>query len=137
VRPIAGRQPTTGDTMNSSQFIRIPAERNTEQKYEAIINHHLINFVIPSNSGQVGKSIITLARGPEKKNIVATMYDLDTLAAKISHLTPVQVYSTGMGSPAGAGLVNLSRVIQITEYQGFLNLEFVDGDYINVTNRLV
>jgi len=123
--------------MNHKQFIRLPAERTSGGDYEAIVNHHLINFAVPSKSGQVGKTIVTLARGPQNRNTVGTKCDLDTLALKVSHLTPVQVYGTGEGKTIGPGLVNLSRVVEITEYEKFVNLAFVDGEEINVTNKLV
>jgi hypothetical protein len=122
--------------MLNNQFIKMRAEHNTEKKYDAIINHHFINFAVPSNSGQVGRTIITLTRVPGATNTVASMDDLDTLAQKISHLSPVEVYSTSTRAVVGPGLVNLARVIQITEHEKYLHLAFLDGETLNVTNRL-
>ena len=123
--------------MTNRQFIKLTAAKTTSGTYEVIINHHFVNFAVPSNSGQVGKSIVTLAREGERRNTVAAMCDLDTLALKISHLTPVKVFDTGRGEFASAGLVNLSRVVQITEYEKFSNLTFIDGEQINVMDTLV
>lgn len=123
--------------MLNNQFVKMRAETNTSKEYEAIINHHFINFAVRSNSGQVGRTIITLTRVPGSSNTVASMDDLDTLAHKISQLTPVEVYSTSTRAAVGPGLVNLARVIQITENEKYLHLAFLDGETLNVTNRLV
>lgn len=123
--------------MTHNQFIRMPAQSTTLAKYEAIINRHFINYAVPSNDRQVGETIVTLAPGRNGSNTVASMYDLATLARKISHLTPVRVYSTSRGEVSGPALVNMERVVQITEYEKFINLTFIDGDDINVVDRLV
>lgn len=123
--------------MPYTQFVKIPADQSIGPKYEVIINRHFINFAVASKPGQLGKSIVTLARGPEGQNTVASSHDLETLARMISSLTPVQVYDTARGEVSNAGLVNMDRVIEITEHDKFVHLAFVDGEKINITNRLV
>lgn len=123
--------------MTNNQFVRMPAISTTEAKYEAIVNHHFINHAVPSRPGQVGKSIVTMARDPDGRDTVACTHDLDTLARMISALTPVQVYDTARGEVSSRGLVNMARVVRITEHEKFSHLAFVDGEHINVAGKLI
>lgn len=126
--------------MSLSQFVRLSVQQVIGPEYVSFINQHFIDFAIPSSNGQVGKTILTLAAEKNGHNRVATADDIDALAQKISSLTPVQVYYSGLNKETevtGPGLVNMTRVLQITEHEKYVTLTFVDGETIRVTNRLV
>lgn len=125
--------------MIENQFIKLRAAQTMgpKRECEAIINQQFINYAVSSSNGQVGAAIVTLAHGPNKRSNVATVDDIHTLTRKMPHLTMVQIYSTGMGEVKGPGLVNLSRVVEITEHEKFSSLSFVDGDEINVAGTVI
>lgn len=122
--------------MDRKPFVRLAAQRNTEAAYEAIINPQFIKFVLPSSETQVGKSIVHLVRTSENRNTVAATLKLEALARDIPTLTAVQIYSTSSREITGPGLVNLACVVEMTENPGYVNLEFIDGEHLNVVGKL-
>lgn len=136
-RPTAGRQPTQETNMDHKPFVRLAAQRNTEAAYEAIINPQFIKFVVPSSETQVGKSIVHLVRTSENRNTVAATLKLEALAREIPSLREVQIYSTSSREVTGPGLVNLGCVVELTENPGYVHLEFVDGEQLNVVGKLI
>jgi hypothetical protein len=124
--------------MLRKNFIKLPAVRpdGPAKDYEAIINTDFIHYAVPTVSDQVGKTIVMLAQRPSK-SMVATKYDLDTLAREIPHLTPVEIYNSRGGEVGGRGLVNLARVLQVEEHEKFVKLVFVDDQHIAVTRAVL